>query len=76
MRAELKIYRGEDVYSEESFSSESPTVNVRLAEMIRAIADAVHWNRTWLHDFKNDEIQVPSDLYEVITAYNHLRPSA
>lgn len=76
MRAKLKIYRGEEAYLEESRSLESSTVSVRLSEMTRAIADAVHWNRTWLHDFMDDEIQVPADLYEVIVAYNHLRHSA
>ena len=76
MRAQLKIYRGDEAYSNESNSQDSSTVNVRLSELTRAIADAVHWNRTWLHDFMDDEIQVPADLYDVITAYNHLRDAA
>jgi len=53
-----------------------PQVNVRLGDITRILADAVRRDRTWLNDFEDDEIRISSDLYEVISAYLHLRPSA
>jgi len=41
-----------------------------------ALVHALRCNRTWLEDFEDDELQVSADLYEVISAYTHLRPSA
>jgi len=51
-------------------------VSIRLGDVIGILKDADRWDRTWLRDFKDDEIQIPADLYEVLTAYSHLRPSA
>ena len=44
--------------------------------MTRILSDAVRWNRTWLSDFEDDEIQISPDLYEVLQTYLHLRPGA
>ena len=41
-----------------------------------ALADAVRWDRTWLHDFEDDQVRVSNDLYEVISSFTRLRPSA
>ena len=49
---------------------------MRLGDITRVLADAVRWNRTWLNDLEDDEVQVSADLYEVIEAYTNLRPSA
>ena len=72
MQPRLKLYTGEEV---DSFI-DPPNVNVRFGEILTALIHAWRCNRTWLHDFEDDEIQVSQDLYEVISAYNHLRPSA
>ena len=53
-----------------------PNISVQLRDVLKALSDAIRYNRTWLSDFENDEIQVSTDLYEVISAYNHLQPSA
>ncbi len=54
-----------------------PTVTVPLVEVLPLLADAVQSQRTWLRDFKDDEITISIDLYEVILAYQHYRrPSA
>jgi hypothetical protein len=53
------------------------TVTVPLVEILPLLADAVQSQRTWLHDFEDDEITISMDLYEVILAYQHYRrPSA
>jgi hypothetical protein len=53
------------------------TITVPLGEVAPLLADAVQSRRTWLRDFKDDEITISTDLYEVILAYQHYRrPSA
>ena len=73
MRPRLRLFIGDD---DNSTTVAEPHVSVRLHEILTALKDAVLLNRSWLTDFEDDEIQIPSDLYDVISAYNHLRPSA
>ncbi len=71
MRPRLKVFTGDncDAYPPEKIS-------VRLGDISQALADAVVRNRTWVYDFADDEVQIPSDLYEIISTYWNLRPSA
>jgi len=53
------------------------TVTVPLGEILPTLMDAYESRRIWLEDFEDDDISIPSDLYEVILAYQHYRrPSA
>jgi hypothetical protein len=53
------------------------TISIPLMEVLPLLADAVRSDRTWLHDFADDEINISMDLYEVLLAYQHYRrPSA
>jgi len=72
MRPRLRLYTGEDCGP----AIAEPNVSVRFHEVLTALVHALRCNRTWPTDFEDDEVQVSSDLYEVISAYNHLRPSA
>ena len=72
MRPRLRLFTGDDIGS----AVAEPQVSVRFSEVLTALVHALRCNRTWPHDFEDDEVQVSSDLYEVISAYNHLRPSA
>lgn len=72
MRHRLRIFTGE----EGSAQDVAENVTVRLGDISRALLDATRWNRTWLTDFADDEIQVSSDLYEILSAYIRLRPGA
>ena len=72
MRHRLRLFTGE----EETTQEVAENVTVRLSDISRALLDAARWNRTWLADFADDEIQVSSDLYEIISAYMRLRPGA
>ncbi len=72
MRPRLRLYTGDD----EVCAVAEPQVSVRLGEITKILADAVSWDQTWLSDFENDEIRVSADLYEVLSTYTHLRPSA
>lgn len=72
MRPRLRLFTGDG----ESTAIVEPQVSVRLGEITRVLADAVQSKRRWLHDFADDEVQISEDLYEILSAYSHLRPSA
>lgn len=71
MRHRLRLFTGEDAAP----VIEQP-VNVRLADVSRALLDAARRNRAWLEDFADEEIQVSPDLYEILAAYVRMRPGA
>ena len=74
----LRVYYGPE--GDTALCRETPkqdTVTVPLGDVFPLLADAVQAQRTWLRDFADDEITIPTDLYEVILAYQHFRrPSA
>ena len=72
MRPRLRLFTGD----EDSSVVAEPPINVRLGQITSLLEDAVRANRTWLRDFEDDEVQISADLYEVLSAYSHLRPSA
>lgn len=72
MRPRLKLFTGED---EPSRTAEQQ-VSVPLSEVSNLLVDAAMWDRTWLLDFRDEQIKISADLYEVLTAYSNLRPSA
>jgi hypothetical protein len=80
-RIPLRIYNGPQDDSAGMNVAEAKdarqTVTVSLSEVLPLLAEAVKSDRTWLHDFENDEVTISMDLYEVILAYQfYRRPSA
>jgi hypothetical protein len=73
MRPRLRLFTGED---QDDSPDVQAQVNMRFGEITRALVEAVRWDRTWLRDFEDDEVCVSSDLYEVISSFTRLRPSA
>ena len=80
MAHQLRIYHGP---GEDSIAVKAPVksnchqITVSVGEVLPLLADAVASQRTWLKDFKNDEITISADLYEVLLAYQYFRrPSA
>ncbi|HEV8066706.1 MAG TPA: hypothetical protein VGP76_03150 [Planctomycetaceae bacterium] len=73
MRPRLRLFTGED---QDDSPDVQAQVNMRFGEITRALVEAVRWDRTWLRDFEDDEVRVSSDLYEVISSFTRLRPSA
>lgn len=71
-RTHLRVYYG----PEETVEPEINRVTVPLGEVFPLLSDAVRSQRTWLRDFEDDEITISSDLYEILLAYAHFRPSA
>jgi hypothetical protein len=77
-RTNLRIYRGPaDKTTAVRPASTSPaTITVNVGEVLPLLADAVTSQRTWLTDFKDDEITISADLYEVLLAYKYYRHPA
>lgn len=73
MRPRLRLFTGE----EDGFAAVAdPTVSMSFGELCRIMRDAGLFERTWLTDFEHDQVQVPEDLYEVLTSYWRMRPGA
>ncbi len=73
MRQRLRLYTGEE---QRAAAVAEPEVTVRLGDISRILADAVRTNRSWVRDFEDDQIQISSDLFEVLSTYWNLRPGA
>ena len=74
MRPRLRLFVGAD--EPEMMTLPEPEVSIKLGELTRILADAMIWDRTWVADFADDEIRISADLYEVLTTYAQLRPTA
>lgn len=74
MRPRLRLFIGAD--EPESSTVAEPEVTIKLEELTRILADAIIWDRTWIQDFADDDVRISADLFEVLSAYAHLRPSA
>ncbi len=72
MGPRLRLFTGDG----ETDAFRRPTVGVPLSELTQILGEAAKWNRAWVSDFSDEEVQVSSDLYEVLSTYWHLRPSA
>ncbi len=73
MRPRLRLFNGNE--ESESMMTE-PEVSIRLEELTRILADAIIWDRSWIQDFADDEVKISADLFEVLSVYSQMRPSA
>ncbi len=74
MRPRLRLFVGAD--EPETLTFPEPEVSIKLGELTRILADAMIWDRTWVSDFADDDVRISADLYEVLTTYAQMRPSA
>ncbi|WP_437205439.1 hypothetical protein [Planctomicrobium sp. SH664] len=72
MRPRLRLFNGEDDLN----CVETPTMTISFGELATIIEEAGRLHRAWLRDFSHDDVQIPEDLYEVLTEYSRLRPGA
>lgn len=72
MRPRLRLFTGED--SDTALAD--PPIPVRLGDVCQILADATLTKRGWVKDFEDDEVAISADLYEILSTYWHLRPSA
>lgn len=72
MRPPLRLFAGE----EDGIYCEPPQVTMTLGDFCRILAEAQRVDSTWIQDFADDDVQIPPDLYEVLTNYWSLRQAA
>ncbi|MEZ6061655.1 MAG: hypothetical protein R3C19_15010 [Planctomycetaceae bacterium] len=74
MRPRLRLFVGDDGLAGTDVADAE--VSIELEELTRILADAIIWDRSWLSDLADERVKVSSDLYEVLMAYSHMRPTA
>ena len=74
MRPRLRLFVGAEAPEVSVFPE--PGVSMKLGELTRILADAIIWDRTWIVDFADDEIRISADLFDVLSSYSQMRPSA
>jgi len=55
---------------------QDPCVRVSLRDLLPLITLARRQKFLWLEDFLEDEVCITPDLYDVLRAFDHCRPSA
>ncbi|SFI33892.1 hypothetical protein [Planctomicrobium piriforme] len=72
MRPRLRLFTGDD-----RDPVLPPTMTITFGELMSILDEASRRQRTWLKDFSEDGVQIPEDLYEVLTEYHsQVRPGA
>lgn len=74
MRSRLRLFVGAEAPEATVYSE--PEVSMKLGELTRILADAIIWDRTWIADFADDDVRISADLFEVLSSYSQMRPSA
>jgi len=74
MRPRLRLFTGSD--EPETAILQEPDATIKLGELTRILSDAIIWDRTWVSDFADDEVRVSADLYEILSLYSRMKPSA
>ena len=64
---QLRVFPYEDV-TEDVVDETEATVSVRLSDFLPILDRAFQERRVWLRDFRNDEVRVSSDLYDILRA--------
>ena len=75
----LKIYHGPPDGPTQTLSKSHSGENcltVSLGEVLPLLIDTAQSQRTWLGDFEDDEVVIPTDLYEVLLAYQYFQRPA
>lgn len=68
----LRVYYGPTSPEPQPAATEKrEQVSIPLSDVFPLLADAVVSQRTWLNDFADEEIAIPTDLYELILAYQY-----
>ncbi len=74
MRPNLRLFVGSD--ETEILEFREPEVAMKLGEFSQILADAIIWDRTWVSDLADEDVHISADLYEVLSVYAQIRPSA
>ncbi|MFO0937039.1 MAG: hypothetical protein U0798_11050 [Gemmataceae bacterium] len=76
MVAPLRLYQSPDELEFDCDDTPSPTVRVRLGDLLPLVVLAQKLNYRWLKDFLDDDVKITEDLHEVLQSFRGLRPVA
>lgn len=76
MRPALRLFTGDLSGSSIADSSVPAMTAVRFGDILEPLADALRQHRAFLEDFADDEVQLTTDLYDVLMACRRLRAGA
>lgn len=74
MSPHLRLYAGPDEDAE-GFDPPTPSVRIRLRDLLPLVAMAQKNHFIWLKDFLDDEIGISDDLHDVLMAFRSTRPA-
>jgi hypothetical protein len=76
MGPHLRLFPGSDEEVEGlDLLPSSPTVRIRLRDLLPLVAMAQKNHFIWLKDFLDDEIRISDDLHDVLMAFRSTRPA-
>ena len=70
MQSRLKLYTGEETPVS---TPAVDRVSISLGELAAILTDATQSRRAWLRDFDTEDVEISSDLFEVLSTYWNLR---
>ena len=73
MATHLRLFHEPEVSERESASG---MVSVRLGDLVPLLTMAQRFKYAWLRDFREDEVCISEDLYDVLQEFLGYRPSA
>jgi hypothetical protein len=77
MPTHLRLFpEREEIEQFEDMDSSEATVRIRLGDLLPLMAMAQKMHFIWLKDFLDDEVQISTDLHDVLQAFRGVRPSA
>ncbi len=74
MGAQLRIFA--EPHEQQETEPQAPCVTISLRDLLPLLTMAHRNNFLWLQDFLEDEIVVTPDFYDVLRAFQAMRPSA
>jgi hypothetical protein len=73
MAVELRLFS--EPRKEQDADAQPPTVSVSLRDLLPLLTVAHRNNFLWIQDFLEDEVVVTPDLYDVLRAFQAVRPA-
>lgn len=74
MAAELRLFA--EPRKDQEADLQAPTVSISLRDLLPLLTMAHRNNFLWIQDFLEDEVVVTTDLYDVLRAFQAVRPGA
>lgn len=75
MGPHLRLFPGSDEDAGGFDRPATPTVRIRLRDLLPLVAMAQKNHFIWLKDFLDDEVRISDDLHDVLMAFRSTRPA-